>query len=134
MKYDFSILDMLHLLDNFSSSTQMNYMPPMGKDLEVAIAYCLKSTLDIDINSFSRFYGKLGVKSWLLFHLIRKITFYSEILTQILNCGFFHSFHLFKKTTVPHNNFFSQTFSVENNKIQRMILKLGITYQRVDYS
>ena len=47
MKYDFSILDMLHLLDNFSSSTQMNYMPPMGKDLEVAIAYCLKNTLDI---------------------------------------------------------------------------------------
>ena len=42
MNYDFSILDMLPLLDNFSSLTQMNYMPPMGKDLEVAIAYCLK--------------------------------------------------------------------------------------------
>ena len=65
---------------------------------------------------------------------LEKITFYSEILTEILNCGFFHSFNLFKKTTVPHNNFFSQTFSVENNKIQRMILELGITYQRVDYS
>ena len=31
---------------------------------------------------FSKFYGKVGVISWLLFHLIWKIMFYTEILTQ----------------------------------------------------
>ena len=49
---------------------------------------------------FSKFYGKLGIISCLLFHLIWKhYILYWDFDSKSLNCGFFHSFHYWKKTT-----------------------------------
>ena len=47
-----------------------------------------------------KFYGKVGVISWLLFHLIWKITRSTlRFWLGKLNCGFFQSLHSWKNTT-----------------------------------
>ena len=49
--------------------------------------------------AFSKFYGKVGVIFWFLFHLIRKITFYTEILTWKFGLWIFSLVSLQKNTT-----------------------------------
>jgi len=62
---------------------------------------------------FSKFYGKLGVISWFLFHLIWK--------NYVLYCDFdwkswiMDFFTRFTRDKTPQSNFSSQNFSVENN-------------------
>ena len=65
---------------------------------------------------FSKFYGKVGVISWLLFHLIWK--------NYVLNWDFDSKswivdfFTRFTREKTPQNNFSCQNFSVENNYFQ----------------
>ena len=62
---------------------------------------------------FSKFYGKVGVISWFLFHLIRKnYVLYWDFDLKSWIVDFFTPFTREKK---PQNNFSSQHFSVENN-------------------
>ena len=64
---------------------------------------------------FSKFYGKVGVISWFLFHLIRKnYVLYWDFDMKSWIVDFFTRFTR-KKT--PQNNFSSQNFSVENNYV-----------------
>ena len=64
--------------------------------------------------SFSKFYGKIGVISWLLFHLIWKnYVLYWDIDSKSWIVDFFTRF-THEKT--PQNNF-SRHFSVENNYV-----------------
>ena len=72
----------------------------------------LISILDI---YFSKFYGKVGVISWSLFHLIWKnyVLYYTEILTRKVELWIFSN--RFNCERTPQNNFSSQNFSVENN-------------------
>ena len=63
--------------------------------------------------SFSKFYGKVGVKSWLLFHLIWKnYVLYWDFDSKSWIVDFFTRFTHEKR---PQNNFSCQNFSVENN-------------------
>ena len=62
---------------------------------------------------FSKFYGKVGVISWFLFHLIWKnYVLYWDFDLKSWIVDFFTRF-THEKT--PQNNFSSQNFSVENN-------------------
>ena len=63
---------------------------------------------------FSKFYGIIGVLSWLLFHVIWKnYVLYAEILTRKVELCFF--FTRFTHEKSPQNNFSCQNFGVENN-------------------
>ena len=67
----------------------------------------------IGYTSFSKFYGKVGVISWLLFHLIWKnYVLYWDFDSKSWIVDFFTRF-THEKT--PQNNFSCQNFSVENN-------------------
>ena len=60
--------------------------------------------------TFPKFYGKVGVISWLLFHLIWK--------NYILDWDFDSNSRIvdfFTRENTPQNNFFRQNISVENN-------------------
>ena len=67
---------------------------------------------------FSKFYGKVGVISWLLFHLIWKnYVLYWDFDSKSWIVDFFTRF-THEKT--PQNNFSRQNFSVENNYFYMM--------------
>ena len=62
---------------------------------------------------FSRFYGKVGVIFWFLFHLIWKnygLSWDFDLKSWIVDF-----FTCFTREKAPQNNFSSQNFSVENN-------------------
>ena len=64
-------------------------------------------------NNFSKFYGKVGVISWFLFHLIWKnYVLYWDFDLKSWIVDFFTRF---TREKTPQNNFSSQNFSVENN-------------------
>ena len=64
---------------------------------------------------FSKFYGKVGIISWLLFHLIWKnYILYWDFVLKSWIVDFFTRFTCEK---TPQNNFPCQNFSVENNYI-----------------
>ena len=66
---------------------------------------------------FSKFYGKVGVISWILFHLIWKnYILYWDFDLKSWIVDFFTHF-TWEKT--PQNNFSSQNFSVENNYLHK---------------
>ena len=62
---------------------------------------------------FSKFYGKVGVISWFLFHLIWKN--YILYWDFDLKSWIVDFFTRFTREKTPQNNFSSQNFSVENN-------------------
>ena len=62
---------------------------------------------------FSKFYGKVGIISWLLFHLIWKN--YVQHWDFGSKSWIVDFFIRFTREKTPHNNFSHQTFSVENN-------------------
>ena len=62
---------------------------------------------------FSKFYGKVGVISWFLFHLIWKnYVLYWDFDLKNWIVDFFTRF---TQEKTPQNNFSSQNFCVENN-------------------
>ena len=63
--------------------------------------------------NFSKFYGKVGVITWFLFHLIWKnyVLYWDFDLKSWIVDFFTH----FTREKTPQNNFSSQNFSVENN-------------------
>ena len=64
-------------------------------------------------NNFSKFYGKVGLISWLLFHLIWKN--YVLYWDFDLKSWIVDFFTCFTREKTPQNNFSCQNFSVENN-------------------
>ena len=70
---------------------------------------------------FSKFYGKVGVISWFLFHLIwQNYILYWDFDLKSWIVDFFTCF---TQEKTPQNNFSSQSFSVENNYFCRRIEK-----------
>ena len=68
--------------------------------------------LETAADHFSKFYGKVGVISWFLFHL----TFYYVLYWDFdLKSWIVDFFTRFTQEKTPQNNFSSQNFSVENN-------------------
>ena len=66
-----------------------------------------------DSRYFSKFYGKVGVISWLLFHLIWKnYVLYWDFDSKCWIVAFSTRFTHDKR---PYNNFYRQNYSVENN-------------------
>ena len=66
---------------------------------------------------FSKFYGKVGVIFWFLFHLIWKnYVLYWDFDLKSWIVDFFTRF---TREKTPQNNFSSQNFSVENTVIPR---------------
>ena len=66
-----------------------------------------------ELEVFSKFYGKVGVIFWFLFHLISKnYVLYWDFDFKSWIVDFFTSF---TQEKTPQNNFSSQNFSVENN-------------------
>ena len=76
--------------------------------------------------NFSKFYGKVGVISWFLFHLIRKnyILYWDFDLKSWIVDFFTH----FTGEKTPQNNFSSQNFSVENNYFYIVLQKIIIPW------
>ena len=62
---------------------------------------------------FSKFYGKVGVITWFLFHLIWKnYVLYWDFDLKSWIVDFFTRY---TREKTPQNNFSSQNFSLENN-------------------
>ena len=76
---------------------------------------------------FSKFYGKVGVIFWFLFHLIWKnyVLYWDFDLKSWI--GDF--FTRFTRVKTPQNNFSSQNFSVENNYLFLNFMSLHENYK-----
>ena len=81
--------------------------------MQILFFSCIQNTVFYKVVVFSKFYGKVGVISWFLFHLIWKnYVLYWDFDLKSWIVDFFTCF-IWEKT--PQNNFSSQNFSVENN-------------------
>ena len=89
------------------------------------ICWGLEAMDNLDVQTtFSKFYGKVGVITWFLFHLIWKnYVLYWDFDLKSWIVDFFTGF---TQEKTPQNNFSRQNFSVENNYWRILWKKLNV--------
>ena len=112
---------------SLANVTLVNKWDPISVELQITIKSGTSnqslSTICAQVNQntrffkidvvFSKFYGKVGVISWFLFHIIWKnyvLHWDFDLKSWIVDF-----FTRFTREKTPQNNFSSQNFSVENN-------------------